>query len=183
MMNCCCCESQQEAWIREAAEGKPNRFRKDNPRVIDMLESFDCTPPYVDIERARYFTESMKQTEGQHLTLRWAKALMNVAQKMPVYIEDTQLIVGRLGTDKGRYGIVYPELDGDFYEGVLADFATRENPTGRARPTITPCSRTCRNSAATMPIPMPRASRPATSFPSLPRCVPACSGCWTSTKC
>lgn len=33
MMNCCCCESQQEAWIREAAEGKPNRFRKDNPRV------------------------------------------------------------------------------------------------------------------------------------------------------
>ena len=29
MMNCCCCESQQEAWIREAAEGKPNRFRKD----------------------------------------------------------------------------------------------------------------------------------------------------------
>ena len=128
MMNCCCCESQQEAWIREAAEGKPNRFRKDTPRVIDMLESFDCTPPYVDIERARYFTESMKQTEGQHLTLRWAKALMNVAQKMPVYIEDTQLIVGRLGTDKGRYGIVYPELDGDFYEGVLADFATRENP-------------------------------------------------------
>ena len=65
MMNCCCCESQQEAWIREAAEGKPNRFRKDNPRVIDMLESFDCTPPYVDIERARYFTESMKQTEGR----------------------------------------------------------------------------------------------------------------------
>lgn len=101
MMNCCCCESQQEAWIREAAEGKPNRFRKDNPRVIDMLESFDCTPPYVDIERARYFTESMKQTEGQHLTLRWAKALMNVAQKMPVYIEDTQLIVGRLGHRQG----------------------------------------------------------------------------------
>ena len=82
MMNCCCCESQQEAWIREAAEGKPNRFRKDNPRVIDMLESFDCTPPYVDIERARYFTESMKQTEGQHLTLRWAKALMHIAKNI-----------------------------------------------------------------------------------------------------
>ena len=126
MMNCCCCESQQEAWIREAAEGKPNRFRKDNPRVIDMLESFDCTPPYVDIERARYFTESMKQTEGQHLTLRWAKALMNVAQKMPVYIEDTQLIVGRLGTDKGRYGIVYPELDGDYQASALKELPGHE---------------------------------------------------------
>ena len=124
----CSCESQQEQWIREAAEGKPNRFRKEHPRVIDMLESFDCQPPYIDIERARYFTESMRETEGQHLTLRWAKALMHVARHIPVYVENTQLIVGRLGTDKGRYGIVYPELDGDFYEGVLNEFAAKENP-------------------------------------------------------
>lgn len=123
---CCLCETPQEQWIREAAEGGTSRFRKDQPRVIGMLESFDCTPPYIDMERARLFTESMRTTEGQHLTLRWAKALMNVAKKIPVYIEDTQLIVGRLGTDKGRYGILYPELDGDFYEGVLNDFLTRE---------------------------------------------------------
>lgn len=126
-MGCCCC-TPQEQWIEDAAKGKPSPFRAEQPRVIDMLESFDCTPPVIDVERARYFTESMRETEGQHLTLRWAKALMNVAQKMPVYIEDTQLIVGRLGRDNCRYGILYPELDGDFYKSVLDDFATRENP-------------------------------------------------------
>ena len=125
MMNCCCCESQQEAWIREAAEGKPNRFRKDNPRVIDMLESFDCTPPYVDIERARYFTESMKQTEGQHLTLRWAKALMHIAKNISVCVQEDQLLLGRAGCD-GRYGILYPELDGDFLDIAVRDLPTRQ---------------------------------------------------------
>ncbi len=126
-MGCCCC-TPQEQWIEDAAKGKPSPFRAEQPRVIDMLESFDCTPPVIDVERARYFTESMRETEGLHLTLRWAKALMNAARKMPVYIEDTQLIVGRLGRDNCRYGILYPELDGDFYKSVLDDFASRENP-------------------------------------------------------
>lgn len=70
----------------------------------------------------------MKQTEGQHLTLRWAKALMNVAQKMPVYTKIPSSSWAVWAPTRGSYGIVYPELDGDFYEGVLADFATRENP-------------------------------------------------------
>ena len=126
MMNCCCCESQQEAWIREAAEGKPNRFRKDNPRVIDMLESFDCTPPYVDIERARYFTESMKQTEGELLVLRWAKALKHIGENMTVYIDDDQLIAGRCGQQGARYGILYPELDGDYQASALKELPGHE---------------------------------------------------------
>ncbi|MDL2314522.1 glycyl radical protein [Desulfovibrio sp. OttesenSCG-928-C14] len=121
-------ETPQEHWIKSSEGSLHGHVRDKNPRVIDMLEAFDCTPPYIDIARARYFTESMRQTEGQHLTLRWAKALLHVAANIPIYIEDTQLIVGRLGTDKGRYGIVYPELDGDFYEGVLQDFAGREEP-------------------------------------------------------
>lgn len=130
---CCCC-SAQEQWIEDAAKGKPSPFRASQPRVIDMLESFDCTPPVIDVERARWFTESMKQTEGEHLTLRWGKALLHTARNMPVYIEDTQLIVGRLGRDNCRYGILYPELDGDFYKTVLDDFATRENPPIRVMP-------------------------------------------------
>ena len=81
----------------------------------------------IDIERALYFTQSMQETEGQPLVLRWAKALMHIAQNITVYVQDDQLLLGRAGCD-GRYGILYPELDGDFYEGVLADFATRENP-------------------------------------------------------
>jgi len=55
--------------MRRAASGLPHH------------EGLPDAAPKIDIERARYFTESMKQTEGQHLTLRWAKALKNIAEK------------------------------------------------------------------------------------------------------
>ena len=66
----------------------------------------------------------MKQTEGQHLTLRWAKALKTIAEKMTVYIDDHQLIVGRSGK-QGRYGILYPELDGDFLDLAIEQLSQR----------------------------------------------------------
>lgn len=128
LLDTACCCSPQEQWIEDAATGKPNPFMAEQPRVIGMLESFVSTQPVIDVQRAKYFTESMQQTEGQHLTLRWGKALMHIAENIPVYIEDSQLIVGRLGRDNCRYGILYPELDGDFYTSVLDDFATREKP-------------------------------------------------------
>ena len=74
--------------------------------------TFKGTKSQIDIERGLYFTESFKQTEGQPLNLRWAKALMHYAKNATVYIEDGQLLVGRSGK-LGRYGILYPELDGD----------------------------------------------------------------------
>lgn len=123
----------QEQWIEAAARGEESPFKKEQPRVLGMLESFDCTPPVIDVTRAKYFTESMRATEGQHLTLRWGKALLHTAKNMPIYIEDEQLIVGRLGHDNCRYGILYPELDGDFYKTVLDDFASRESAPIRVR--------------------------------------------------
>jgi pyruvate-formate lyase len=41
------------------------------------------------VERALYFTQSMQQTEGELLTLRWAKALKHIAENMTVYIKTT----------------------------------------------------------------------------------------------
>ncbi len=47
--------------------------------------TFKGTKPQIDIERGLYFTESFKQTEGQPLNLRWAKALMHYAKNATVY--------------------------------------------------------------------------------------------------
>ena len=89
---------------------------KTKPAVINraasLIEAVRGVKPRIDIERGLYFTESFKETEGQPLILRWAKALYRYAQKSTVTIEDGQLIVGR-GGKAGRYGILYPELDGD----------------------------------------------------------------------
>jgi formate C-acetyltransferase len=99
--------------------------RKGRERVYKILERNQFTLPHVDVERAKYFTESMRQTEGELLTLRWAKALKNVAEKITVWITPDQLLAGRVG-QLGRYGILYPEIDGDFYREVLADLEHRD---------------------------------------------------------
>jgi formate C-acetyltransferase len=105
-------------------QGRTAKYEKGRERVFRIMKSFQMQRPKIDIERAKYFTESMKQTEGQHLTLRWAKALKNIAEKMTVYIDDHQLIVGRSGRS-GRYGILYPELDGDFLDLAIEQLSQR----------------------------------------------------------
>lgn len=81
-------------------------------RATYLIKNVRGVRPQIDIERGLYFTESFRETEGQPLILRWAKALKKYAEKSTVVIEDGQLIAGR-GGKAGRYGILYPELDGD----------------------------------------------------------------------
>lgn len=133
MVTECACHSPQEERLQDSIDGKENRFRKTHARVFRLLERFAGQKPRIDIERAYYFTQSMKETEGQPLVLRWAKALMHIAKNISVCVQDDQLLLGRAGCD-GRYGILYPELDGDFL-----DIAVRDLPTRATSPaTITP---------------------------------------------
>lgn len=108
-------------------------FQKEHPRVYKIIQTFDGQEPALDIERALYFTRSMKETEGQPLNLRWAKALYNIARNITIYIDDYQLLAGRLG-GKGRYGIMYPEIEGDFYETFLGKLGEREGGTAFISP-------------------------------------------------
>ena len=107
--------SPQEERIRK--NGGKIIFYSDNEksRAQKIYDSFSESKSYVDVQRAKYFTESFKKTEGQPLVLRWAKALYHIAANIEVYIEPDQLIVGRVGRD-GKYGLIYPELDGCFLE-------------------------------------------------------------------
>ena len=97
-------------------------------RTQKIYDSFSEEKSYVDIQRARLFTESFKETEGLPLTLRWAKALYHIAENIEVYIEPDQLIVGRVGKP-GKYGLIYPELDGCFLEQFVKQAKSRtESP-------------------------------------------------------
>lgn len=51
------------------------------------------------IERARYWTESMRETEGEPQPIRRAKALANYLAKKTIYILPDELITGHLGKD------------------------------------------------------------------------------------
>lgn len=118
--------SPQEERIQEELQGKHKIYGRK--RAYEILNSFQNTRPRIDVERAKYFTESFRETEGEPLILRWSKALKHIAENITIYIEDNQLIVGRSGYE-GRYGILYPELDGDFLDLAIEQLPKRtESP-------------------------------------------------------
>ncbi len=123
-----CCLSPHEQMIQDKIEGRQSRYRDSHARVFTILDSIEGLKPQIDVERALYFTESMSRTEGQPLVLRWAKAMRHVAENITVYIDDHQLLAGRAG-GQGRYGILYPELDGDFLDIAVKELPNRmESP-------------------------------------------------------
>ncbi len=61
------------------------------------------------IERARLLTESYKQTEGEPMVLRRAKALAHILDNMTVWIGKYERIVGNYASDPDSI-ITYPEL-------------------------------------------------------------------------
>ena len=127
-MKCCHTMSPQEQRIQDRINGKPESTSDAHRRALTILEQFQYERPRIDIQRARYFTDSMKATEGQPLVLRWARALKNIAEKIEVTIDEFQLLAGRCGC-RGRYGILYPELDGDFLDTAMRDLPDRaESP-------------------------------------------------------
>ncbi|MBR6222908.1 MAG: glycyl radical protein [Lachnospiraceae bacterium] len=81
-------------------------------RATSLIGKVRGVKPQIDIERGLFFTRSFRETEGEPLIVRWAKALLLYAKESTIEIEDGQLIAGRGGI-AGRYGILYPELDGD----------------------------------------------------------------------
>ena len=118
-------KSPHEQRLEDNIAGKEDIYRESHKRVFKLLERFDGQKPAIDVERALFFTQSMAETVGQPLVLRWAKALMNVAKNITVMVQDDQLLLGRCGGHDGRYGILYPELDGDFLDIAVRDLPTR----------------------------------------------------------
>src|SRR5512144_2219671 len=118
--------TQEQAII----EGRKVLHGTVTDRVLRMFEAIrSYGPPRVALERAIYFTESFKATEGQPLVWRWAKALKHIAEKISVAIFDDELIVGRPNTWLGRYTLVYPELDGTIIKaGAEAFIAAKGAP-------------------------------------------------------
>ena len=118
--------SPQEERIQNEIENNNVLAFGHRNRALDILRDIRSQKPQIDIERGLYFTQSFRETEGQPLNLRWAKALLHYAKNATVYIDDNQLLVGRSGKP-GRYGILYPELDGNIYGEVLGKISTRGN--------------------------------------------------------
>ena len=116
--------SPQEIRIQNEINHKKIANVHEN-RATEILKKVRESKPQIDIERGLYFTKSFQKTEGQPLILRWAKALKYYAENASIYIDENQLIVGRSGKP-GRYGILYPELDGDTLDEAIKTLPSRD---------------------------------------------------------
>lgn len=120
--------SAQEAAIHA---GKETIHGTATDRVLRLYQAIRAYgPPRVTLDRAVLFTQSFRETENQPMVVRWARALKLFAEKVPVTIFDDELIVGRPNTWLGRWGIVYPELDGSVMPAGVEMFRKNKGKPG-----------------------------------------------------
>ena len=82
-----------------------------HPRNENYLDKILSASYEISIERAKYYTESYKTTEGEHPALRAAKALSHTLSNMKITILEEEQIVGNR-SDK-LLGTVIPVERGD----------------------------------------------------------------------
>ena len=79
-----------------------------NYRVQKLRKELAEQKPYVDGERCKIFTESMKTTDGLPIIIRRAKSFYEVLDKMTVWVKPGELIVGNQAK-KAKSSPIYPE--------------------------------------------------------------------------
>lgn len=105
----------------------------------NRIRQLEEARPRLLIDRALYFTESMREAGGGCLPLAWARAMVNVMEHIHIEILPGERLVGSFGS--GRYGIFYPELGADCLERddcISNAFFISENDIHTARTSILP---------------------------------------------
>lgn len=82
-------------------------------RTKQLRDELMYTIPKICPERARLFTESMKESEGQPIVLRRARAFAHVLENTKIYVRNGELIVGSQGSTP-RSAPVFPEYSVDW---------------------------------------------------------------------
>ncbi len=78
----------------------------------------------VDVERARFTTESYRQTEGERMPIRRAKMLLHLVRRMSIDIGGDEIIVGNRSL-LPRMGVIAPEGAVDWIDNELDILPTR----------------------------------------------------------
>ena len=82
-------------------------------RTGELRKKLISVKPEICSERALYFTASMQKTEGEPIAIRRAKALYEVLDRMSIYIQEGELVVGNQAS-KPKASPIYPEYSIDW---------------------------------------------------------------------
>lgn len=86
---------------------------KGKEKMVRLMDEL-MAKPRLSLIRAKLLTDSFKETEGEPVILRYAKAMMHIAKNLPLNIFKDDIIVGRVDHRDSRSGLFYPELHGSF---------------------------------------------------------------------
>jgi len=91
-----------------------------NGRIPKLIADLFMNMPEIESARALLLTESYRQTEGEPMIIRRAKAFEHILKHIPITIRDDELVVGST-TLAPRGCQTYPEFS---YEWLEAEFDT-----------------------------------------------------------
>ena len=95
-----------------------------SPRIQKLVDALYEHMPVIESARARLITESYKETEGEPIITRRAKAFAHILHNIPIIIRDNELIVGS-STIAPRGCQTFPEFSYEWLEAELDTVATR----------------------------------------------------------
>ena len=98
---------------------------KKSDRITRLIEHIYKDMPHVEHERGVLVTESYKQTEGEPMITRRAKAFEHILKNIPIVIRPEELIVGS-STIHPRSCQVFPEFSYSWLEAEFDTMETRE---------------------------------------------------------
>ena len=101
-----------------------NNVEALDKRIDALKTQYFKNKPELCIERDVFYTESFKETTGENIEIRRAKAFKKVLENMPIVIQDHELVVGSPAT-KPRGTATYPELQIAWVAEELDTFETR----------------------------------------------------------
>ncbi|MBP3918726.1 MAG: glycyl radical protein [Clostridia bacterium] len=94
------------------------------PRIGRLINALFDHMPEIEADRAVLLTESYKQTEGEPIISRRAKAFAHICENIPITIRDEELIVGS-ATKVARGCQVFPEYSFTWLESEFDTLETR----------------------------------------------------------
>lgn len=97
---------------------------KRTERIASMIDDLLGAFPEIEADRAVLITESYRQTEGEPIITRRAKAFAHILENIPIVLRDKELIVGST-TKKLRGCQVFPEFSYEWLEAEFDTIATR----------------------------------------------------------
>ena len=95
-----------------------------SPRIQKLVDALYEHMPVIESDRAKLITESYKETEGEPIITRRAKAFAHILHNIPIIIRDNELIVGS-STIAPRGCQTFPEFSYEWLEAELDTVATR----------------------------------------------------------